>query len=156
MARETLDLQIQNQLNQILVLGSMVEKAMIDSVSALKKQDLDTAQTLYNNDQLINEKYFEIEGELIKIIATQQPIMAGDLRLMASMLDINTELERMGDYAKGIAKICLIIGKQPFLKPLVDVPRMAEIGVGMLHDALSAFVEKNAPVAREIPLRDDD
>lgn len=135
MARETLDLQIQNQLNQILVLGSMVEKAMIDSVNALK-QDLVSAKTLYDNDQLINEKYFAIEGELIKIIATQQPIMAGDLRLMASMLDVNTELERMGDYAKGIAKICLIIGKQPFLKPLVDVPRMADIGVAMLHDAV--------------------
>lgn len=156
MARETLDLQIQNQLNQILVLGSMVEKAMIDSVNALKKQDLVSAKTLYDNDQLINEKYFAIEGELIKIIATQQPIMAGDLRLMASMLDVNTELERMGDYAKGIAKICLIIGKQPFLKPLVDVPRMADIGVAMLHDALSAFVERDAETARAIPLRDDE
>lgn len=156
MARETLDLQLQNQLNQILVLGSMVENGLIDAVNALKKQDLAAAKTLYNNDQLINEKYFEIEGELIKIIATQQPIMAGDLRLMASMLDVNTELERMGDYAKGIAKICLIIGKQPFLKPLVDVPRMANIGAAMLHDALSAFVGKDAAAAREIPQRDDE
>lgn len=156
MARETLDLKIQKILNQVLVLGSMVESATLDAVQALKKQDLDFAQTIYNNDKRINEKHFEIEQETISTIATQQPIMAGDLRLLASVLEVNTELERMGDYAKGIAKICLIIGRQPLLKPLIDVPRMAEISVAMLHDALTAFVNRDNSAAREIPKRDDE
>lgn len=156
MPRETLDLQIQKILNQILVLGSMVESATLDAVQALKKQDLDFAQTIYNNDKLINQKHFEIEDEAIRTIATQQPIMAGDLRILASVLEVNTELERMGDYAKGIAKICLIIGKQPLLKPLIDVPRMAEISVSMLHDALTAFVNRDKQAARAIPKKDDE
>jgi phosphate transport system protein len=156
MPRETLDLMIQQILNQVLVLGSMVEQATIDAVQALKKQDLQAAQTIYNNDRLINQKHFEIEEKTITLIATQQPIMAGDLRLLASVLEINTELERMGDYAKGIAKIALIIGKQPLLKPLIDVPRMAEISVNMLHRALTAFIEKDSKAAREIPRADDE
>ncbi|MFN2196108.1 MAG: phosphate signaling complex protein PhoU [Anaerolineales bacterium] len=156
MARETLDLKIQQILNQILVMGSMVESATLDAVQALKKQDLEFANTVYNNDARINEKHFEIEEETIRTIATQQPIMAGDLRVLASVLEVNTELERMGDYAKGIAKICLIIGKQPLLKPLIDVPRMAEISVAMLHDALTAFVNRDNAAARAIPKRDDE
>jgi phosphate transport system protein len=156
MPRETLDLQIQQLLNQVLVLGSMVEQATIEAVASLKKQDLEAAKTLYHNDLLINNKHFEIEDHCIRIIATQQPIMAGDLRLLASILEINTELERMGDYAKGIAKICLIIGKQPLLKPLIDVPRMAELAVSMLHRSLTAFVEKDVNAARAIPKEDDE
>ncbi len=156
MPRETLDLQIQQLLNQILVLGSMVEQATMDAVSSLKKQDLEAARTIYHNDILINNKHFEIEDSCIRLIATQQPIMAGDLRLLASALEVNTELERMGDYAKGIAKICLIIGKQPLLKPLIDVPRMAELAVSMLHRSLTAFVEKNVEAARSIPTEDDE
>jgi phosphate transport system protein len=156
MPRETLDLQIQQLLNQILVLGSMVEQATMDAVSSLKKQDLEAAKTIYRNDLLINNKHFEIEDSCIRLIATQQPIMAGDLRLLASALEVNTELERMGDYAKGIAKICLIIGKQPLLKPLIDVPRMAELAVSMLHRSLTAFVEKNVEAARSIPTEDDE
>lgn len=156
MPRETLDLQLQQIYNQILVLGSMVENALLDSVEALKKQDLPAAKMLYKNDNLINNKHFEIEEKCIKTIATQQPIMASDLRILASVLEVNTELERMGDYAKGIARICLIIGKQPFLKPLIDVPRMAEISANMLHEALTAFVDKNATAARSIPEMDDE
>jgi phosphate transport system protein len=156
MARETLDLQISHLLDQILIMSSMVETATLSAVDILKKQDLEAAQVLYANDQNINDKHFEIEDSCIKTIATQQPIMAGDLRLLASILEINTELERMGDYAKGIARICLIIGRQPLLKPLIDVPRMAEIGVSMLHDALTAFVEKDADAARMIPKRDSE
>jgi phosphate transport system protein len=156
MPRETLDLQIQQLLNQVLVLGSMVENATLDAVAVLKKQDLDAARLIYDNDKLINEKHFEIEDRCIRTIATQQPIMASDLRVLASILEINTELERMGDYAKGIAKIAMIIGKQPLLKPLIDVPRMATIGVDMLHKALTAFVERDAVAAREIPRIDDE
>lgn len=156
MARETLDQHIQNLGDQILILGNMVEQATTDAVVALKKRDLEAAKMIYHNDQNINQKHFEIEDATIKLIATQQPIMAGDLRLLASILEVNTELERMGDYAKGIAKIALLIGNQPHVKPLIDIPRMAEIAVSMLHRAVEAFVKKDVERARAIPDEDDE
>jgi len=89
------------------------------------------------------------------LIATQQP-MAHDLRLLASFFEVISELERMGDYAKGIGIINVRMGAQSLLKPLVDIPRMAEKGVSMLHRALLAFVNEDAEAARKIPAEDDE
>jgi phosphate transport system protein len=88
-------------------------------------------------------------------IATQQP-MAHDLRLLASILEIAGELERMGDYAKGIANINIRMGEEPLLKPLIDIPRMAQIGTSMLHRALTAFVNEDVEAAKAIPMDDDE
>lgn len=155
MPRETLERQTQKILDEVLVLGSMVEEATIAAVNALKRRNVEGARTIYENDKIINAKHFQIETDVVTLIATQQPIMATDLRLMASILEINTELERMGDYAKGIARICMMMGGQPPLKPLVDVPRMAEIATDMLHRALSAFVNKDLNAAKAIPDEDN-
>ena len=143
MPREILDRQTQHLLDEVLVLGQMVEQAILDSVQALKARDLEAARCIYNGDKKVNEKRFEIENSTMITIATQQPIMAGDLRLLASIMEVTSELERMGDYAKGIAHICLMMGTQPPIKPLIDIPRMAEIAVSMLHRALNAFIEKD-------------
>jgi phosphate transport system protein len=134
----------------------MVEIALTESVEALKKQDTKAAKRIYNNDERINAKRFELENDCVITIATQQPIMAGDLRLMASILEVVGELERMGDYAKGIAHICMLIGDQAHIKPLIDIPRMLSISVEMLHDAISAFVSHDAETARKIPVKDDE
>ena len=155
MPRETLDLKIQHLLDEILILDSMVEQATIDAVEALKRRDLVNAQRIYDGDVEINAKRFDLENYCITTIATQQPIMAGDLRLLASILEVIGELERMGDYAKGIAKIALMMGDQPPVKPLIDIPRMSEIVVDMLHRAVGAFVSKDDDVARLIPDEDD-
>jgi phosphate transport system protein len=155
MPRETLDFRIRRHLDDILMLDSMVENAALEAVEALKKHDLTTARRLYSYDKQINEKRFSIENDTMITIATQQPIMAGDLRLCASILEVTGELERMGDYAKGIAKIALLIGDQPHIKPLVDIPRMSEIAVDMLHRAVGAFVAADADTARRIPQEDD-
>jgi len=155
MPRETLDLKIQHLLDEILILDSMVEQATIDAVEALKRRDLVNAQRIYDSDVEINAKRFDLENYCITTIATQQPIMAGDLRLLASILEVIGELERMGDYAKGIAKIALMMGDQPPVKPLIDIPRMSEIVVDMLHRAVGAFVSKDDDVARLIPDEDD-
>lgn len=155
MARETLDLKIQHLLDELLVLDSMVEQATIDAVDALKQRDIDKAKRVYHGDEAINAKRFELENDCITTIATQQPIMAGDLRLMASILEVIGELERMGDYAKGIAKIAVMMGGQPPVKPLIDIPRMKEIVVDMLHRAVGAFVNKNLELALSIPDEDD-
>ena len=126
MTRETFDRELQRLLDEVLVLGSMVENAITESVSTLKRRDMEASRRLIADDKLINQKRFSIERDALVLIATQQP-MASDLRTLAAVLEISTELERMGDYAKGIAKINLMIGQEPLLKPLIDVPRMAAI-----------------------------
>lgn len=152
--RETLDRAIDELLDEVLIQGSMVEKAIHDSVDALKRRDIEASKLIYRGDQQINEKHFEIEERVITLIATQQP-MARDLRLLTAVLEVTTELERMGDYAKGIARITIRLGDEPLIKPLIDIPRMAEVCVDMLHRVLAAFVAKDAESAREIPKEDD-
>jgi phosphate transport system protein len=121
----------------------------------MKSHDVDKAREIYAADRLINARRFELENEVIITIATQQPIMAGDLRLIASILEVVGELERMGDYAKGIAKICIQIGNEPHIKPLIDLPKMSEIVIQMLHSAVTAFVKMDVEAARRIPDEDD-
>jgi phosphate transport system protein len=138
-----------------LWLGSMVDKAILEAVEALKTRDLEKSESLIVGDRVVNEKRYAIESDALTLIATQQP-MAGDLRMIAAVLEIATELERIGDYAKGISRINVLIGAQPLLKPLVDIPRMAELGMGMLRRALDAFVRRDADTARAIPREDDE
>jgi phosphate transport system protein len=155
MLRKTFEHEIQQVKDDVLLLGSMVEQAILSSVDSLKKRDLKAAQKILDDDRLINMKRFEIENKLMILIATQQP-MAHDLRLLASCMEIISELERMGDYAKGIANINMRMGDAPLLKPLIDVPRMAQIGVDMLHQALTAFVNEDVETARSLPVHDDE
>ncbi|MCJ7535169.1 MAG: phosphate signaling complex protein PhoU [Anaerolineales bacterium] len=152
--RETLDRALRALLDELLVLGDMVADAVRTAVSSLKERDLAASQNVYLADEEINIKHFEIEDRCITLIATQQP-MAKDLRLLAAVIEISAELERMGDYAKGIAKINLLLGTEPLIKPLIDIPRMADLGLDMLHRALGAFVAGDAETAREIPKEDD-
>lgn len=155
MSRETFERELQHLQDEVLVLGSMVEKALIESVEALKRRDLEKARRLIAEDRTLNERRFAIEHDALILIATQQP-MAVDLRTLAAVLAIIAELERIGDYAKGIAKINLMMGEAPLLKPLVDIPRMAEKARDMLHQALEAFVQRDVDLARAIPDEDDD
>ncbi len=155
MAREILDRKIRHLLDEILVLDSMIESATQEVIEALKQRDLPLARRIYAADAQVNAKRFELENEAMITIATQQPIMAGDLRLLASILEVVGELERIGDYAKGIAKICLKIGDKPHIKPLIDIPQMAEITLDMLHRSVGAFVERDAEAARQIPPLDN-
>lgn len=155
MVRKTFETEIRQVKDNVLILGSMVEQALLNSVDALKKRDLKAAEKIFAEDKEINRKRFEIENHLMVLIATQQP-MARDLRVLASTLEIISELERMGDYAKGISNINLRMGDTPLLKPLIDVPRMANKGVDMLHRALTAFVNEDVEVAKKIPVEDDE
>jgi phosphate transport system protein len=155
MLRQTFERELQRLQDEVLVLGSMVESAVSQSVDMLKRRDFEGSRQIIAGDLKINEKRFAIEMECLTLIATQQP-MAGDLRVIAGVLEIVTELERIGDYAKGIAKINLMIGDQPLLKPLVDIPRMADKALDMLHRALGAFVRQDVETARAIPLEDSE
>ena len=154
MLRKTFENEIQHLKDEIILLGSMVEQSLLDAVEALKKRDVEASRKIVERDNKINEKRFQLENDVMIIIATQQP-MAHDLRVLASILEVISELERMGDYAKGIGVINVRMGDEALLKPLVDIPRMAEAGTSMLHRALAAFVNEDAETARGIPQEDD-
>jgi len=147
--------ELEHVQEEVLVLGSMVEKAVLRAVDALRNRDTATARIIEAEDVLINKKRFEIEEASLMLIATQQP-MASDLRRLAAVLQIVTDLERMGDYASGIARICIDIGDQPHIKPLIDIPRMAEKSVSMLRRSLDAFIERDVAAAESIAREDDE
>jgi phosphate transport system protein len=155
LARDTFDRELQQIQEEVLVLGGMVEAAIIESVAALKNRDLEASKQLIVRDRDINMKRFELENDALILIATQQP-MAGDLRILAAVLEITTELERIGDYAKGIARINLMIGDEEFMKPLIDIPIMAQKARDMLADALQAFIAQDVQLAQSIPARDEE
>jgi phosphate transport system protein len=155
MIRKTFENEIQQVKDEVLLLGSMVEHAIIASVDVLKKRDIKGAEKIIADDREINKKRFAIENQLMILIATQQP-MAHDLRLLASTMEIISELERMGDYAKGIANINIRMGEEKLLKPLIDIPRMAQIGTSMLHRSLTAFINEDVEAAKAIPAEDDE
>jgi len=155
MPRETLDRQISHLHDEVLLLGSMVEQAVLNAVDSLKRRDIDSAHDIYEEDYLINEKRFAIENAILILIATQQPI-ARDLRQLAAMLEVITDLERMGDYAKGIAKVTIKLGEAPVFIPIIDIEKMANLAVGMLHRALGAFIACDHYQASEIPQEDDE
>ena len=155
MPRASLDNEISQLKNEILILGSMVEQSMHSAVAALKKGDLASAQTIYHSDKDINEKRYAVENAIIILVATQQP-MAHDLRTLAAILEVAGELERMGDYAKGICKIMLKLGP---VKPPIDmddIEKMANKAIDMLHRAIGAFISEDANLAYSIPLEDDE
>ena len=139
--------------DDILIMGSMVSKATMLAIQALQNRDLTLAKQIIADDEKINHKRFDIEEKCIQLIATQQP-MASDLRIIVSALNIITELERIGDYAEGNAKIAIMIGDEPPLKPLIDIPRMAEKTVDMLNRSLTAFIDHDAEAARKISAED--
>ena len=154
MPREDFDRDLRQLMDDLLILGSMVEKAIARAIDALKRRDLESSLEVVKEDDYIDQKRFDIEERCINLIATQQP-MAGDLRTLIAMLHIAVELERMGDYAEGIAKISLLMGDEPPLKPLVDIPMMAEKASDMLHRSLDSLVNRDV-VAATVVCNDDD
>jgi phosphate transport system protein len=153
--RTTFHKRLREIQDEILTMGSMVQKGIRRSVIALKDRDLTSAQDVIEQDKKVNQKRFEIEEKCIQLIATQQP-MASDLRIIVAILNIITELERIGDYAVGIARIVLMIGDEPPLKPLIDIPRMVEKTTDMLQRSLEAFINRDADSARSISAEDEE
>ena len=152
--RAEFDRDLQNLQDELLALGSMVEKATIKSVEALKTRDLAMSQQVIREDDIIDRKRAELEERAVDLIAIQQPV-ASDLRMLIAALHVSMELERIGDYAEGIGKISLMMGDQPPIKPLVDIPRMAEKSTAMLRASLDALVKHDVEKAYKV-LADDD
>ncbi len=154
MARDTLNRHMRQIEDEVLLLGSMVEESLMSAMTALQQRDVPLARSVFEADRGINEKRYAIENAILITIATQQP-MARDLRLLAAVLEVTTELERMGDYAKGIAKVVIRLKDADVPIPMDDLNEMAERGLDMLKQALTAFIEEDAARAAEIPKQDD-
>jgi phosphate transport system protein len=155
MPRQVYQLELQNLHDQALLLGSMVDKAVARSIVSLQQRDFAIARQVIDEDAVVNRKRYQIEEQAIQLIATQQP-MASDLRVIVAVLNIIVDLERMGDHAEGIAKITLKHEDAPLLKPLIDIPRMADKARTMLRCSLDAFIARDAREAAEIAARDDE
>ncbi len=155
MTREVLERRLHQLQDEVLNLGSMVEQSALDAVKALRRLDTASARKIEARDEFINQRRFAIEEDCLTLMATQQP-MAHDLRLLAAILEVITELERMGDYAKGIAHITLLLELSSIPPALLDqFDAMAAEANAMLHRALSAFVTGDVKAARAIPAEDD-
>ncbi|MCP4255685.1 MAG: phosphate signaling complex protein PhoU [Candidatus Scalindua sp.] len=155
MARRTFRENMKTLEKEIIGQGEMVNVALNHSVDALRNLDVVKAEKVIDNDRLINRKRWDIEEQCINLLATQQPV-ATDLRELIAVLSISTDLERMGDHAEGIAKIAIMHEDAPLIKPLVDIPRMAEKASDMLMRSIEAFINKDAKIAIAICEEDDD
>ena len=155
MPRVTLDRQIHLVQDEVLALGSMVEQAMLLAMDALKNRDIPLAKRVFDDDQAINSKRYAIENNIMILMATQQP-MAHDLRLLAALLEVSVELERMGDYAKTVSKVTIRLGDYTGPVPMREFSQMADLAVSMLHRALGAFISEDSAVASQIPREDDE
>ncbi|MDO8473796.1 MAG: phosphate signaling complex protein PhoU [Dehalococcoidia bacterium] len=155
MTRTELDQKLKGLQDEVLLMGSLVEKAVEKSVDALKRRDLELSRKVVAEDDIIDRKRMDIEEKCIQVIATQEPV-ARDLRFILAVLNIIVDLERMADHAEGIGKISIMMGDQPPLKPLIDIPRMANKANEMLKRSLNAFAEKDVESARNVCSSDDE
>ena len=155
MPREDFEKNLKGVEDDVVQLSNMVEKAIFKSIEALKERDISASQKVVDDDDVIDEKQQAIEDRCIDLIALEAP-MAGDLRVLIAAMMVANELERMGDYAEGIAKISLSMGNLPPLKPLIDIPRMADKSVDMLRRSTQAFVNRDVEAATAVLLADDE
>lgn len=155
MTRDLFNSELRQIQDDVLALGSMAEKAIMDAMEALRDGDAEWSKKLINDDQRINSKRFAIEDRAIFVIASQQP-MATDLRALASVLYIITDLERIADHAEGIARINLLMGEEPLPRKLSYVPAMADRAVAMLRNSLKAYIDHDVDAARQICDADDE
>jgi phosphate transport system protein len=139
--------------DKVLVMGDMVTREISRSIEALKARNLKMAHQIIADDEKIDELRFAIEDRCIELMGMSKLTVA-DRRIIVAVLSISTELERIGDYAEGIAKIVVMIGDEPPLKPLIDIPRMAELTVEMINKSLKSFVERNVELAKHVVTMD--
>lgn len=155
MLRSDLNRQLNQLQQEVTSLAGIVDKATLRAIDALKTRDLAESQLVINEDDYIDQKRYEIEEKCVDLIATQQP-MGRDLRNIIALMHISVELERMGDYAEGISKISLLMGPNPPLKPLIDIPKMADLATQMLRDSIDALVSRDVIKANRVLQNDDE
>jgi phosphate transport system protein len=147
--------ELESLKEQLLLMGARAEGIVLKSVAALKQRDESLAREVFADDKRLDRMEIDIEERCVRLLALRQPL-AGDLRFITAALKISNDLERVGDHAVNIAGGAQRLAGEPLLKPLVDIPRMAELAIGMLHESLDAFVRRDADTARRLVRRDDE
>jgi phosphate transport system protein len=148
------DIELMQLKEKLLSMAAKVEVQITQSIEAVKKKDVDMAKGIFGLDKEIDRMEIDIEEEAISLIARHQPA-AGDLRFLIGVIKINNDLERIGDHGVNIAQSAIALASQPDVKPLIDIPQMAELAVAMLRDSLDSFISSNPEKAREVCTRDD-
>ncbi len=152
--RETFDRDLEQLQQDLLRMGDLVDTAIRQAIEALQARSAEQAEAVVVSDNAIDALHLELEDRCLRLMATQQP-MAKDLRMIAAIWTMTIDLERMGDHAEDIARITRRIAAQPLLKPLIDIPRMADLVREMLRDGLDAFVRRDTGLAEQMALKDD-
>lgn len=149
-----LDDELRKLKEKILILGCLVEENIRKAVKALIDRDNDIARQVISRDNVINGLEVDINEECIRLIALRQP-MAKDLRFITTAMKISTDLERMGDFAVNIAERAMELNQEPFLKPFVNIPKMAELTESMVEDVINAFIKEDVDLCYDVIKRDD-
>lgn len=155
MPRSEYEDSLQKIQNELLEIAGLVESGIETALDALGRRDLEASQQVVDDDDEVDRRQLALEERCIDIIATQQP-MAVDLRTIVSVIQVASELERMGDYAEGIGKISLLMGDSVLVKPLRDIPRMGHLATQMLRRSLKAFIDHDTDAAHQIAIDDDE
>ncbi len=155
MPRTEYEKELQEIQDELLEIGGLVESGINKALGALENRDLEVSQQVVDEDDEIDRRQLELEERCIDVVATQQP-MAGDLRTLVSVIQVASELERMGDYAEGIAKISILMGDDSLVKPLIDIARMGDMATRMLRKSLKALVDHDNNKARQVGADDDE
>lgn len=154
MTRESFHRELRTIQAEMLKMGSLVEKQIHEAVHFLTTQDLVGAQAILDNDDIVDQMQIDIEEACMRLIALQQPV-ASDLRTVVAIFKITTDVERIGDHACNIAELTLRIGEEPLIKPLIDIPIMAEKTKAMVRDSLTCFVERDLVLAEVVRQADE-
>lgn len=154
MTRDHFERQLEKIKKDLLFVGKKAEELILQSINALKEHDAELAQSVINDDKIIDEGYIKIEKSIMRTIATQAPV-AGDLRLLLTVLKNATDIERLGDYAKDIAELAIDMKDEIYFTKLVNIPRMSKLALEMVHASLNAFDRSDSSLAREVYLLDD-
>ncbi len=149
-----LDVELKDLKDKLLLMGGSVESQLQDALQALTERDSDLAVRVVENDLSVNKLDVEIDENCLRLLALHQPT-AGDLRFITTAMKISTELERMSDLAENIAERAIELNREPQLKPYIDIPRMGNWTSQMVKEALDAFVNRDAALARKV-CKDDD
>jgi phosphate transport system protein len=153
--KEKMQKMLEDIKKDLIYMANEVEDMLYKSLKALEKQDAELAREVIEIDKRIDTHEVQIEDKLLSLMALQQPV-AVDLRFIIGALKMNNDLERIGDHATNIAKKCIQLAGEPYLKPLEDIPKMGKISRSMLHDAVHAFINQNPDLARDVCVRDDE
>lgn len=154
-ARHSFDHGLEELHHDLIKMGSLVEESIENTIHALKKQDIELARKIFMNDDVIDDLEQKIERQCLNLIARQQPL-AKDLRTISTALKIITDMERIADHSADIAEITIRMASEKYIKPLIDIPKMAELAKNMVNKAIDSYIRQDIDLAQKVCASDDE